>query len=294
MQLPAKPGRRVRRIAILDCERNVPIIAKTYGPYFSGIFSSVLADTAKRLDLSFPPDFCGFDVVRGQFPDPSTIDAILVTGSMAGAYDPYPWIKPLADFIKLVYTRYPEVRIAGVCFGHQIISQTLLGSHGVIVEKHPGGFEAGLQTVMVNPELTQYFPGLEDYIKANTTSEGSEATPQLRLQLGHGDHVVLPKAPQSLPGGWMSLGSTKHCHVQGLFEPGRVLTSQPHWECDSWIMSESFSYLFTPQKGYRPEEVEGWVEGTKGGHDSLAMQEWVLQFLLDMLPSEDDTMKQVP
>ncbi|KAL6241451.1 hypothetical protein RBB50_011715 [Rhinocladiella similis] len=292
MQLSGQPSRRVRRIAILDCERNVPIIANTYGPYFSGIFTSVLADAAKRLELSCPLDLCGFDVTRGQFPDPSMIDAILVTGSMAGAYDPYPWIKPLADFIKLVYVRYPEVRIAGVCFGHQIISQTLLGSHGVVVEKHPGGFESGLQTVMVNPKLTPYFPGLEDYINANTTSDGLEPVPQLRLQLGHGDHVVLPNAPQSLPDKWMSLGSTKHCHVQGLFEPGRVLTSQPHWECDSWIMSESFRYLFTPKNGYRLEEVEVWVEGTKGEHDSLAVQEWVLQFLLDMLPS-DNAVKQV-
>lgn len=287
MQLPARSGCQVRRIAILDCERNVPTIAKAYGPYFSGIFTSVLADAAKRLDVSCPLDLCGFDVVKGHFPDPRKIDAILVTGSMAGAYDPDPWIKPLADFIKLVYSRYPEVRIAGVCFGHQIISQTLLGGHGVIVEKHPGGFESGLQTVMLNPKLTPYFPGLEYYINADTVSVGSGPEPQLCLQFGHGDHVVLPKAPGSLPGRWMSLGSTKHCHVQGLFEPGRVLTSQPHWECDSWIMSESFRYLFTPERGYRPDEVEGWVEGTKGKHDSLAMQEWVLQFLLDMLPSGD-------
>jgi GMP synthase-like glutamine amidotransferase len=262
-------------------------VTEVYGPYFSGIFMSVLENAAQRLTLPSPVEITGWDAMNGQFPDLSTVDAIIVTGSMAGAYDTYPWIKPLADFIKLIYTKYPHVRIAGVCFGHQIICQTLLGPHGVIVEKHPGGFENGLQTVVLNPKLVEYFPGLRDYISTTSSSDGTCVAPQVRLQLGHGDHVVLPKPPQALPGRWLPVGSTQHCHVQGLFEPGRVLTTQPHWECDSFIMSESFKYLFTPEKGFSREEIGKWAESTKGEHDSLAMQESVLQFLLGMLPEPE-------
>lgn len=277
-----------QHIAILDCERNVPVVEEVYGPYFSGIFISVLQGAAERLRLPSSVKITGYDVIAGQYPDPGTIDGLIVTGSMAGAYDTYPWIQPLADFIKLVYKEYPNVRISGVCFGHQIICQALCGEHGVIVEKHPGGFEFGLQTVVMNPKLTTYFPGLERYIPTTAgTEDATSKAPQLRLQLGHGDHVVLRKAPANLPGRWMSLGSTKHCHVQGLFEPGRVLTSQPHWEFDSFIMSESISYLFTPERGFPQEEVNSWREGTKGKHDSLAMQEWILQFLLGLLPDSD-------
>ncbi|KAK4938753.1 hypothetical protein LTR10_020856 [Elasticomyces elasticus] len=288
MQLPVASTSPTRHIAILDCERNVPAVEEAYGPYFSGIFISVLQGAAERLHLSSTVRVSGYDVIAGQYPDPSIIDAFIVTGSMAGAYDTYPWIQPLADFIKLVYKEYPHVRISGVCFGHQIICQALCGEHGVIVEKHPGGFEFGLQTVNMDPNLTAYFPGLERYIPSATEPNGTSEAPQLRLQLGHGDHVVLPKPPQNLPGGWMALGYTKHCHVQGLFEPGRVLTSQPHWEFDSFIMSESISYLFTPERGFPQEEVDSWIEGTKGKHDSLMMQEWILQFLLGLLPDSGE------
>ncbi|KAK5443409.1 hypothetical protein LTS15_010754 [Exophiala xenobiotica] len=251
MHAPVQAARRTQHIAILDCERNVPAVREVYGPYFSGIFASVLENAAQRLALPSPVEITGWDAINGQFPDPTAVDAIIVTGSMAGAYDTYPWIKPLADFIKLIYTKYPHVRIAGVCFGHQIICQTLLGPHGVIVEKHPGGFENGLQTVVLNPKLVEYFPGLRDYISTTSSSDGTRAAPQ------------------------------------GLFEPGRVLTTQPHWECDSFIMSESFKYLFTPEKGFSREEIGEWAESTKGEHDSLAMQESVLQFLLGMLPEPE-------
>ena len=288
MQLPAPSTSPPRHIAILDCERNVPVVEEVYGPYFSGIFIPVLQGAAERLHLASSVKITGYDVVAGQYPDPSKIDGFIVTGSMSGAYDTYPWIQPLADFIKLVYEEYLHVRISGVCFGHQIICQTLCGEQGVLVEKHPGGFEFGLQTVIMDPKLTAYFPGLERYIPPTAESLGTSEAPQLRLQLGHGDHVVLPKAPQNLTGRWMSLGSTKHCHVQGLFEPGRVLTSQPHWEMDSFIMSESLSYLFTPERGFPQEEVDAWIEGTKGKHDSLMMQEWILQFLLGLLPDSED------
>ena len=35
------------------------------------------------------------DVQAGELPDPGNHDAVLITGSPAGVYDDYPWIKPL-------------------------------------------------------------------------------------------------------------------------------------------------------------------------------------------------------
>ncbi len=273
---------RQQHIAILDCERNVPAVQPKYGEFFSGIFTSVFEQAASRLQLATPIKYSGWDVVNGQLPDPATVDAIIVSGSMAGAYDTYPWIAPLAALIETIYTQYPHVRIAGVCFGHQIVCQTLLGKHGVYVEPHPGGFEFGLQTVTVNPRLEQYWPGLKDYV---SLAEGPSSPPKLRLQLGHGDHVVLPP-DRKLPGTWMDIGSSAHCSVQGLFEPGRVLTMQPHFECDDFIMGESFRHLFTADKGFSKAQMDRAIADTQGPHDSLKTTEWVLQFLLGTLPTE--------
>lgn len=292
MQLPVVPTPSVQHIAILNCEDNVPEVEKVYGPLFSSIFISVFEGAAKRLRLQSQVRYSAWDPKAGQFPDPDTVDAIVVTGSMAGAYDTYPWIAPLAEFIKLIYTQYPRVRIHGVCFGHQIICQTLVGPHGVVVEKDPNGFEFGLQTITMNPLLTEYFPGLQDFVPATSTQDGTTvAAPQLRLQLGHGDHVVLPQPPATLPPGWMCIGSSAHCAVQGLFEPSRVLTFQPHFECDGFIMSESFLHLFRPDAGFSLDVVNKAVADTKGEHDSLAAAEWVLQFLLGMLPTPETAVK---
>jgi GMP synthase-like glutamine amidotransferase len=77
-----------------------------------------------------------FDVQQGNLPDPSGHDAILITGSPAGVYEPLPWIEPLMEFIRAASDR----KMIGVCFGHQVMAQALGGN----VIKSPKGWAAGL------------------------------------------------------------------------------------------------------------------------------------------------------
>ncbi len=78
------------------------------------------------------------------FPDPATCDAVLITGSPAGVYDPLPWIAPLMDFIRAA----AEVKtpMIGVCFGHQAIAEALGGK----VLKSPKGWGIGRHVYSVN------------------------------------------------------------------------------------------------------------------------------------------------
>ena len=76
-----------------------------------------------------------FDVQAGQFPD-GDHEAILITGSPAGVYDPLPWIAPLEQFIRDA----KGSPIIGVCFGHQVMAEALAGH----VEKSDKGWGAGL------------------------------------------------------------------------------------------------------------------------------------------------------
>jgi len=82
-----------------------------------------------------------FDVQEGRFPGQATHDAILITGSPAGVYDGFSWIKPLSDFIRAAGDR----KMVGVCFGHQIMAEAL----GGLVVKSDKGWGAGLHNYSI-------------------------------------------------------------------------------------------------------------------------------------------------
>lgn len=54
----------------------------------------------------------------------------------------------------------------------------------------------------------------------------------MRYQFVHSDHVVA----NQLPHGWLSIGSSDMCEIQGLYLSGRVLTYQGHPEFDPRIL----------------------------------------------------------
>ncbi len=79
-----------------------------------------------------------YDVAAGELPSlRNGHDAVLITGSPAGVYDPLPWIAPLMDFIRASSDR----KMVGICFGHQIMGQALGGE----VVKSQKGWGTGLQ-----------------------------------------------------------------------------------------------------------------------------------------------------
>jgi GMP synthase-like glutamine amidotransferase len=80
--------------------------------------------------------FKSYAVTEGDYPRPGEADAVLVTGSPAGAYDPLPWIEPLKAFLRACR----GLPMVGICFGHQIMAEAFGGR----VEKYAGGWAIGL------------------------------------------------------------------------------------------------------------------------------------------------------
>ncbi len=115
------------RIAILETGTPPGDLEPRFGDYPS-MFEALLAGDGRS--------FKAYDVQHGQFPEPGTFDALIVTGSPAGAYDPLPWIAPLEAFLR-ANDRVPMV---GICFGHQIMAQAFGGK----VVKSEKGFAVGL------------------------------------------------------------------------------------------------------------------------------------------------------
>lgn len=164
-----------------------------------------------------------------------------------------------------VYLNHERIRIFGGCFGHQIVAQALLSQHSVAVEKSPRGWEIGVHRIEVTPEFSSHFPGLlSDRL--------------LSFQFLHADHVIIANR-EALPGRWVLVGATDLCDVQGLMDPGRVLTFQGHPEFDAFINGESTSSLAESGK-FTKEELETYVLEINQEDQAVLAGQVVIEFLV--------------
>ena len=119
------------KLAILETGRPPGDLASRFGDY-PAMFGRMLGEGFEIEKFAVP---------GGQFPDPKAHDAVLITGSPAGVYEPLPWIAPLMAFIRAA----KDSKMVGVCFGHQVMAEAL-GGH---VEKSNKGWGAGLHRYSV-------------------------------------------------------------------------------------------------------------------------------------------------
>lgn len=98
--------RRTLRVAVLVCFTIPPRISAARGQ-FDKLFDTWLQhalhfwNEKRPLGERWDIDIAGYDVVDDQqYPDISSIDALIVTGSTASAYDKDPWIRRLEIFLQ--------------------------------------------------------------------------------------------------------------------------------------------------------------------------------------------------
>ncbi|WP_444978946.1 glutamine amidotransferase-related protein, partial [Aeromonas caviae] len=108
------------RLGILDCDRLDPDLVGDFGPVYSEMFIKGFRALAPELE------FRVWSALDGDLPlDLTECDAWLITGSRHDAYSDIPWILALRDWIRRAHDA--NVKLAGVCFGHQVIAQALGG-----------------------------------------------------------------------------------------------------------------------------------------------------------------------
>ncbi|KAI9825347.1 MAG: hypothetical protein M1826_007025 [Phylliscum demangeonii] len=231
------------RLAILECDTPLPVTQARYESY-GGVFRALLRAGVNALSVhdeeNLELDISTWDVVHEpeKYPDPETVDGVLMTGSRFSAYDNDAWILTLVSFVKRVISlnspsstssatidgakTRAKVKIIGVCFGHQIVGRAL----GLPVERNSLGWEVSVSRV----DLSDV--GRRVFRKDN-----------LNIQQMHRDIVIDPShGGSSLSAHDLSmanLGSSPLCSLQGIYAPAQgLLTIQGHPEFNEGIMQE--------------------------------------------------------
>ena len=278
------------RVAILNADTPVPSVLAERGQY-SDIFATLLKHAAAQAqDLaSLALDFIAYNCVLGHYPttlELDSIDAIIITGSCnkphpplslnfkltptpaASVYETTPWILTLAQFLKEMYTTRPRIKMFGSCFGHQILCHALFSTpEQPVVSCNPAGWEIGIHAITLASAFLSRFGAVTSNVGAPT---------QLRQQLVHADHVVLH---DGMPEGFVSVGRSAHCALQGVYQQGRVLTSQGHVEFDEFVNAETV--LVFGKTVWSKEFMEVALKGTKGVDDAVWAAQVVVRFFLE-------------
>lgn len=161
------------RLAILDCDHLYDNLRQDYISYpymFIKAFES--ANEAISYEI--------FSAIERQLPeDTGQFDGWMIMGSKFGAYDNYPWIHELKAFIRRLYAE--GEKLSGICFGHQIIHESLGGK----VKKADVGWGIGVHDYAVS-----HVPAWV------SLPDSAEPPSRLSIIVSHQDQVVVT-APQA-------------------------------------------------------------------------------------------------
>lgn len=108
-------------IHILDCDRVDPAllpIAGQYGDMFETAFSAVRPNWTFEIH----------ETINGELPPLDPDCGYIITGSREDAFSDREWVVALREWI--VKANEWQLRVAGICFGHQIIAHALGGRAG--------------------------------------------------------------------------------------------------------------------------------------------------------------------
>jgi GMP synthase-like glutamine amidotransferase len=95
--------------------------------------------------------------------------------------------------------------------------------------------------VDVNPEFLEQLPLPVQSLPSYGSSSLGGKSPNggyIKAQFVHADEVIGP-----IPSSWSVLGSSAQCAIQGVMEPGRVLTLQGHFEFDRFVNRETIRHF---------------------------------------------------
>ena len=181
-------------VGILQTDSVVDHLQGEFGDY-PLMFQRLLGESAES-ELSFRV----IDCQAMDYPDPTSCDAYVITGSRHSVYDDEPWIAELARFTARVVEA--DRKLVGICFGHQLIAHFFGGRTEAV------GWAVGVHRCEVLDTASWMQPPRSDF----------------SLLSSHKDQVV------ELPPGARLLASSDFCPNSGYVIDDQVFALQGHPE----------------------------------------------------------------
>lgn len=232
------------KITILETGRPMAPLRGKF-PDYPAMFEALIS----RADEGFRYETVAL-VDGAPLPDPDRLEAVLITGSPVGVYDPEPWMPLLMDFIR--WTAAEAVPQVGICFGHQAMAQALGGQ----VVKSPKGWGLGRHTYDVT---------------ARQSWMGETPPEEFSLAVSHQDQVIAP------PPGAVVTAASDFCVFAGLaYAQGPAISFQGHPE-----FSNAFSTALYENRRGRPltdDQVDSAVASLEQPEDNDLLAGWIANF----------------
>jgi len=184
------------KIGLLQCDHVMPENRAEFGDY-SDFFDTLFQQHAPEIVLE------PFDVQNNEYPEePNQYAGFIGTGSSASVWENIPWINRFKRFLRDLY--HNGNKFIGICFGHQMIAESLGGR----CEKSDRGWGIGVKAVKIYQK--------KDWMKPKQNS--------YRLIVSHQDQI------SKLPENSEVLGGNEHCPLSMITVGNHFLGIQAHPE----------------------------------------------------------------
>ena len=122
------------RIGLLQCDHVADDLVTAHGDY-QDMFSNLLHTQNQDIEVAV------YDLTADNYPvDLHACDGYIITGSQFSVYDDIPWIHKAKELIANLYKA--KIPTIGVCFGHQLIAESLGGK---VKKQTDKGWGVGVQ-----------------------------------------------------------------------------------------------------------------------------------------------------
>lgn len=185
------------KVGLLQCDHVADDLVDTHGDY-QEMFSNLVHAQDENIEVVI------FDLTADQFPvDLKACDGYIITGSQFSAYDDIPWISKAKQLVADLHKA--NIPTVGICFGHQLIAESLGGKVKKAKDK---GWGVGVQ---------------HWEIKSSDEWMGDSPSNDLSMRASHQDQVV------DMPTDSTLIAGSDFCPIAG-FQIGSMLTFQGHPE----------------------------------------------------------------
>jgi len=137
------------KLGILQCDSVLEEYQTSFGNY-PQMFINLFNQIDPNIDTQI------YNVVLGEYPaNVRECDAYITTGSKNSVYEDLPWLDLFKEFIRSIYSQ--QIKLVGICFGHQLIADTLGGK----TEKSNKGWGVGVSVNQIIKQESWMQPPLE-------------------------------------------------------------------------------------------------------------------------------------